>query len=161
MAPYISLDGILQYQPSTEPSSKPQWLPPISAGLCQPKTTQLTYPLPSRPPLPPSIGMQSHTLVNPHPASDFALKCLKPATPMHPNAFDEELAELDRVEIVDLTADGADSDVSEQRGSGYMADIEREAPEAIWQGKFISPIIIIIMLGRSVRKRALTLVIWR
>jgi hypothetical protein len=156
MAPYICLDDILQYQPSTQPSSKPQWLPPISAGLRQPETTRFTHPLPSRPPPPPSIGVQSH----PHPASDFALKCLKPAMPMHPNVFDEELAEFDRVEMVDLTADGADSDISEQRDSGYMANAEREAPEVIWRGKFIAPITT-IMSGRSFRKRALTLVIWR
>jgi hypothetical protein len=92
--------------------------------------------------------VQSH----PYPASNFALKCLKPATLMHSNVFDKELAEFDRVEIMDLTADGADSDISEQRGSGYMADAEREAPEVIWRGKFI-------MSGRSIRKRALTLVI--
>jgi hypothetical protein len=71
---------------------------------------------------------------------------------MDQNKFNRELAKWDLVETVDITADGTDSDVSEQGGDGYMDNAKRQPLKAIGM---LSPIII---LGRSVQveKRALT-----
>jgi hypothetical protein len=83
-----------------------------------------------------AVHTRSPDIVNPHPAPDLGLD--RPATLMHRNAFDRELAKLNLVETVDMTADGTDSDVSQQRDNGCGDDAEKQPLETIWPGKSIS-----------------------
>jgi hypothetical protein len=135
---FIDLDNIILYhQPPFNPSRSH---PPISAGPYQSSRTTppLTHPLPPRPPQTPSMAVHTRSpdIVNPHPAPDLGLD--KPATLMHRNAFDKELAKFDLVETVDITADGTDIDASQQRDGGCGDDTERQPLEIIWPGKSIS-----------------------
>jgi hypothetical protein len=112
---FIDLNNIILYhQP---PFNASRLHPPISAGPYQSLRTTplLTHPLPLRPLQTPSMAVHtcSPDIVNPYPAPDLGLD--KPATLMHWNAFDRELAKFDLVETVDITVDGTDSDVSQQR----------------------------------------------
>jgi hypothetical protein len=83
-----------------------------------------------------AIHTRSPNIVNPYPAPDLGLNKL--ATLMYWNTFDRKLAKFDLVETMDMTADGTDSDISQQRDGGCRDDTERQPLEIIWPGKSIS-----------------------
>jgi hypothetical protein len=85
-----------------------------------------------------AVHSRAPEIVNHRPPPDLGVE--KPATLMHPNAFDRELAKLDLVETADMAADGTDSDANQrqQRGDDCVDDAEGQPLETIWLGKSIS-----------------------